>query len=179
VSKKKNGNGAGEKLGKETRIVRRELDEDEIEKLEAKLGRTYETQRQEQANFTSFRKWAEPRARRALDPDYESKEGQGEATLSIADARALMRELELRRAMKSARITAIKAERKLLLDQIAEAFEHRVVECDLIADPEKFHVNAVDPETGEVIDSRAMTGAERQMMLPGDELPGGAPSALQ
>lgn len=179
--RKANGaaNGAGEKLGKETRIVKRDLDEEETEKLEARIGRTYEQARREQTAFTSFRKWAEPRARRALDPDYESPEGEGEAPLSYVEARALIDEIGHRRALKASRITAIKAERRLMLDQIANGYEYRVVECDLVADLEKLHVNIVDPETSEAIDTRAMTAQERQLALPGDELPGGAPAAIQ
>jgi hypothetical protein len=176
MSKKKSNGKAtgavnGDVIGREMRIVRRNLDDEAIEELRGKMRRTYAAQRQEQSSFTGFRKWAEPRARAALDPDYENDSIEGERLLDEVEARALHDEVEHRRKLKSSRVNAVKAERRLLMDAIANGYEHRIVECECRANVDALSVQIVDPATGDVVDERPMTGPERQMSMPGDELP--------
>lgn len=183
MSKKKKGtNGAakaavtGDVIGREQRIVRRDLDDEDVEVMRGKMRRTYAAQREAQSAFTGFAKWAEPRVRAALDPDYKNDAVEDEEPLDEGAARALHDEIEHRRRLKSSTVNAIKAERRLLMDAIANGYEHRVIECERRANVERLQVEVIDPTTSEVIDCRAMTAAERQMALPTES--SGAPDAV-
>lgn len=165
----------------ETRILRRELTENDISTREAALERTFTDQREIQAEFTAFRKWAEPRIRRAFDPNYENAKLDGEAELTIEEAFALQNELDRRRVGKTTRVAQLKAERAALIAAIASEVEYRVVEVDAIANYDTLTVAFVVPDTGEVVDQRGMTEAERQQTLGADFIPAssGAPATVQ
>lgn len=190
---KKNGNGSvkrWEVIGHETRVVRRELSEDEIEKLETQRRAGYLDERAAKSTFRAFRDFAKPRVEAAFEPpidvDPEDEDLDESGTLSIDDerfmesARALNDDLEHRRKVTAAKVALIKAERRLLLDAIANRYRYEVVEVDVEIDTERpTEVRIVDSSTGEVIDTRASTDAERQMAFDEDELPAGAPAAVQ
>ncbi|MEQ9074114.1 MAG: hypothetical protein RLP09_09675 [Sandaracinaceae bacterium] len=160
-----------EVIGTEYRWLRGELDEDELERRERAISQTYEKQRAIEAEFTSFRKWAQPRARAAEDPDYENPDLEGEDEVSIAEAQGMLDELAHRSAVKNSRVGALKAERAQLRRSIAQGYEYRRRECDLVADATKPEVAYVDKATGEEVDRRAMTPDEAQRLLPGTEAP--------
>lgn len=161
---------SGEVIGREFRVVKRELLDTEVEDRKRKLAALHERKRAVEAEFTSFRKWAVPRIRRAIDPDYAApKDLEGERVLSIAEAHGLRIELQRRGRHKGATIGAIKADMEALEHGAATGVEYRRTECELVADVEALTVKYVDVETGEVVDERGMTADERQTVLPGTE----------
>jgi hypothetical protein len=189
VTKRKNGKAASDRprfevIGHETIVRRRDLDGDEVESRKAKLRSGYLEERQEKGTFKAFRDFAKPRVDAAFDPKEADLDDES-TTVSLDDgedleeARGLNDAIEYRKKLAGARVATIKAERRLLLDAIANGYEYVATECEITADNERLEVRYIDPETSEVLDTRAMTDAERQLSLPGDELPvGGAPAAV-
>src|SRR5574341_345442 len=183
-TKKRNGNGSAaqsryEVIGHETRVVRRELGEEEIYQLETQRRAGYLDERAAKSTFRAFKEFARPRVDAAFEPpigvEPEDEDLDESGTLSLDDerfmesARALNDDLEHRRKVTAAKVALIKAERRLLLDEI-----------DVEIDTERpTEVRIVDSSTGEVIDTRASTDAERQMAFDEAELPAGAPAAVQ
>lgn len=165
----------------ETRVLRRTLDDNELATRTAALERTYADQREIEAEFTSFRKFAEPRIRRAYDPEYENKGLDDEESLTIEEAHALDSELTRRRVYKATSIARLKAERSKIIASIASGAEYRIVKVDAVADYDKLTVKFVVADTGEVVDERGMTEAERQQTLGDDFIPtsNGAPATVQ
>ena len=167
----------------ETRIICRELDDNDLTTIADRIGRTFTDQREVEASFKQYRKWAEPRIRRALDPDYES-DADDEAELSVDEAVALQVDLDLRRVEKTASVAKLKAYRNRLKLAHAMRREYRAVEVDAVADPERLTIIYVVAATGEVVDQRGMTEAERQQALfTDDDMPtsngAGAPATVQ
>lgn len=156
-----------EVLGREYRVVKRELAEEDIEDCKRRMAKAHERKREVEAEFTGFRKWAAPRIRRAVDPDYEPPSTlEGEPVLSVAEAHGLRVELLRRGRHKGAAVAAIRADLEAAEHAAATGVEYRRVECELVAHEDRLEIAYVDVETGEVVDTRAMTASERQMVLP-------------
>lgn len=161
-------------LGREYRVVKRELTDEQVEERKRAIASAHERKRTIEAEFSAFRRWAAPRIRKAVDPDYAApKELEGAPVLSIAEAHGLRIELQRRGRHKGATIGAIKADIEAHEHAAATRCEFRRVECELVADPDKVEVIYVDVETGEAVDRRGMTADERQMALPETEKPNG------
>lgn len=161
-------------LRREDRWVRRDLDDTDIARLEVERKRARDDRAEAKETVRAFAAWAKPKIEAAFDRHETDDEGQ--PALSIGEARALNDELDLRKRIAAGRIAQMKANERRLLDAIANGYEYRRVECEVLADPDKPEVIFVDAATGEEIDRRAMTEAERQQALPGTD---GAPRALQ
>ena len=155
-----------EKIGEEYRVARHELSEAEVEEKRREIAGLYERKREAESSFTSFKRWASPRIRKAFDPDYESKELAGVAPLTATEAHGLRQELHLRQGQRNARVGSIKADLAAFEHAVANGYEYRRIECDLLADVDKAEVAYVCKRTGQEVDRRAMTGDERQLHLP-------------
>lgn len=158
---------SGRVIGRERKVVRRTLDDDDKGAKRAIVGRSYESQRELEDDFTAFDKWASPRVRRVLDPGYENDKLKGEAEMSLEQARALDDEVRARRKLKGAAVAQLKAERRLALDAAVNGYEYVVADCDMVADDEALEIAFVDRKTGLEVDRRAMTDGERQTSLAG------------
>ena len=91
-------------IGKDRKVARSVLGDEERQMKRAIVGRSYETQREVEETFQAFAKYAAPRVRRTLDPGYENDKLQGEAKLSIEEARALNDDLRGRRKLTGAAV---------------------------------------------------------------------------
>lgn len=161
-------------LRREDRWVRRDLDETSTAVLEVEMRRARADIEEAKAELKLFADWAEPKVKAALDG--KDTDAEGAPAVSLEEARALNDALATRKRIAAGRIAQLKANERRLLDAIANGYEYRRVECEVLADPDKPEVIFVDIQTGEEIDRRAMTDEERQQALPGAD---GAPRALQ
>lgn len=100
----------------------------------------------------------------------------GQAQKRIADivGLKLSKERELASLRKS--VAALTAEQETLSAQLSSGFEYRAIECRTLLDYSRAHVFIERCDTGEQIDSRQMTAAERQLEL-GDILAAPAPDS--
>jgi hypothetical protein len=162
----------GDVIGREMRIARVAMTDADADEMKKRRKGLMAKKRELESGFTAFRKWATPRIRRSEDPEFNAAELEGEAPLDDVETRALAEELEHRRAEKTAAIAKIKAGLKLIRHALANGYQHRVVECERRVNVDRLTVEIVDPSTNAVVDERGMTDSERQMTLPGDELPG-------
>lgn len=158
-------------IGRDRKVVKRALDEEAVARKSALVATSYDTQRELEEGFQAFAKYAQPRVRRTLDPSYEAEELAGEAKLTIEQARAMNDDLEARRKLRGAAVAQIKAQRRLDLDAAVNGYEYSVADVELVANDDKLEVAYVDERTGEELDRRAMTDAERQLALAGTDTP--------
>lgn len=164
----------GEILGREDRWVRRELDETDRARLEVEMRRVRADIETISAEAKDFRVWAKPKVDAAL-LGADSDEN-GDAAITIVEARALLAEMKHRAKIAGARKGQLKATEQRLIDAIANGYEYRKTEVQIIADPNRLEVAIVERATGIEVDRRPMTGEERQRSLPDTS---GAPRALQ
>lgn len=170
-----------EVIGREERIVRRDLDDDEVAERVRTIRKLHTQKREAEAAFTAFRKFAAPRIRKTFDPDYDAKDLDAVDDLELAEAHGLRHQLVLKRKLKTAQVAALRAEMEHLEATAALGAEFLRVDVELLADVDKLEVIYVNPATGEEVDRRAMTPDERQEALPGTEgaTRAPAPPALQ
>jgi hypothetical protein len=174
-----------ERIGSETRTVKREIEADELETKKLAVFGSNEEERKLKATFREFKRGLLPKVEAVFDPDDEADLEESASVsldggaLDFEKARALNDAIETERKITAAKVALVKAERRKLIDQVANRYEYRTIECDVEADNERLTVRYVDPITGEVIDTRGMSDSERQTALDIDELPsGGAPAAV-
>jgi len=158
-------------IGKDRMVVKRDLTEEDRTRREALVGRSYDTQREVEEGFQAFSTYAAPRVRRAFDPSYEAKGLEGEGVLTLAQARGMNDDLSARRMLRAATVTQIKLQRRLDLDASVNGYEYVVADVELVANDDTLEVSYVDERTGEELDRRAMTEAERQLALAGTAAP--------
>lgn len=158
-------------IGKDRKVIRRELDEDDQGRRRSLVGVSFETQREVEEQFQAFSKYAGPRIRRTLDPSYEAEGLEGETELDHEQARALNDDVEARRKLKGAAVAQLKAQRRLDLDAAVNGYEYVVCDVELVADDDKLEVAFIEEKTGAEVDRRAMTSAERQLALAGTDAP--------
>lgn len=158
----------GEIIGREWRWIRVDLSTWAREAAAAEVAESFAKQREAEADFDSFAKWAEPRARRSLDPQYTPPEEIESAPIvSHEEALALLDEVEFRRKQKGARVAVIKAQRAAALRAEVAGYRYQRLECDVVTDDDRPEVRYVSVESGAEVDRRAMTPGERQTHLPG------------
>lgn len=126
---------------------------------------TYEDQSLADEELRAFKEFAGPRIDSALDPLFDPDSVAFEP-LSAVEARALADELDRRKAVRGAKISLLKANRRRHLDAAANGYEYVVVVASLQLDASGTQVAYVHPETGEVLRMRPATAAERQLALP-------------
>ena len=84
----------------------------------------------------------------------------------------LQRTEEERKSVASeykARLDRMTAERNELADKVTSGEEVRRVACELVLDYDKLTAQCIREDTGEIIEERPLSEAEKQMQLPFDE----------
>jgi len=160
-----------ETVGTEWFPVKRTLTKTAQKKHRRQMEETHEKQKEAQSALKSFRDFANPIIRAELDPSYTKGKRKNGAGRDLPEVRALVKELTRRTRHKTARIAMLKAEREFHFDAAADGYLYEIVECDLVPDGGGTQIHYVVRGTGEKVHQRAASGTERQMLLPGDQLP--------
>lgn len=176
----------GEVIGREFRVVKRELSDEERDDRKHRLERAHDRKREIEGEFNAFKRWAEPRIKRATDPSYKApKELEDEPPLSIEEAYGLRVELIHRRGLKVSSVQAVKSEIALLEHTAAVGVEYARIECELVKSATGLEIIYQSHETGQEVYRRAARSVERQEQIPGTNPPkkgrkkkGSAPDAV-